>query len=106
MLFLWLSRSSMASDKLERLAAQKKRHDKIQADLRTRVNTAKNQLKYEQMCFATYWLCSMLTLWIKIPKEKANMPAVDKYVWRIINGKQKVKKESSATSAEPPPSYL
>lgn len=96
----------MASDKVARLEAQQKRHTRIQAELKNSIATAKNQLKYEEMRAAAYWLRSMLTLWIKMPREKSNMDAVNAYAWRMCSGKQKNQKETNPPPAKSLPRRL
>jgi hypothetical protein len=96
----------MASDKQERKKRERERHDRIRAEVRNNIATAKNHLKYEEMRFAAYWLCSMLTLWIKMPKEKSNMDAVDAFAWRMCSGNKKEQEKDAIETRQPPPSYL
>jgi hypothetical protein len=86
----------MASDKSrsERRQAEHERHRKIRSKIDLDINIAKirtrmaaRDLLRAQRVRATYFLCSMLTLWVKMPKEKSNMPAVENYVRRSLNGK-------------------
>jgi hypothetical protein len=86
----------MASDKSrsERRQAEHEPHRKIRSKIDLDINIAKirtrmaaRDLLRAQRVRATYFLCSMLTLWVKMPKEKSNMPAVENYVRRSLNGK-------------------
>jgi hypothetical protein len=86
----------MASDKdrEERRRAEYERHKRIRSKIdldlenaKIRMRMSNKDLLHAQRVKATYFLCSMLTLWIKMPKEKSNMPALENYVRRSLNGK-------------------
>jgi hypothetical protein len=86
----------MALDKQERLARQKKRLSDIEAKITIGIAHAENELAYQLKVRSAYFLLSMLTLWIKIPKDKATMPAVEKYARRMNNGKRKKEQKTES----------
>ena len=79
--------------KAERYEMQEARHRRIRYDLDTKIKSNTATLDYNEKLRAAYYLCSMMTLWIKMPKEKATMPALEGYVMRmrlLQNDKQNI----------------
>ena len=77
--------------KAERFKRSQLKHQGFRRELDGRIKAAKSAVEYNERLRAAYFLCSMLTLWIKIPAEKATMPALGMYVERIISDRQKDK---------------
>lgn len=80
----------------ERRKAYIDRHSRIRERLRIslvdsdyKVNYYRRQDEYLKKVNSAYWLLSTLILWVKIPKDKSNMIAIENYVGRIMNEEEK-----------------
>jgi hypothetical protein len=78
-------------------------HKKFRKELDDNIAKAYSLYQYEQKVRATYYVLSMLSLWIKWPKDKQTLESVKQYVRRRMNydeaKNQETKKEQTNPSA-------